>query len=278
VANNVLRTGVQSISDLINEPGLINVDFADVRTIMNETGGAVMGVGVGKGENRATEAVKKACSSPLLDKIVIDGARGVLICVTGGADMTLFEINEATSMVYEAASPDANIIFGAVLDDRLKDEVRVTIIATGFEDKHLRASDQRLERDDPRAESGLKAKLESMFSSEKKAAAGAAGAKAEPAAGRKAEAAEAKPALSDPTPAASALHPLRSDEPAPEPNRDADVLDFSQPGNPLRQSSLFAHKDEKPAPAAEPAPKTGEPAEDDLETPAFLRRRKNLFE
>src|SRR5690606_11962605 len=138
VANNVLAMGVSSISDLIGVPGLINVDFADVRTIMNETGGAVMGVGVGKGENRATEAVKKACSSPLLDKIVIDGARGVLICVTGGSDMTLFEVNEATTMVYEAASPDANIIFGAVVDERLKDEVRVTIIATGFEDKLLR--------------------------------------------------------------------------------------------------------------------------------------------
>ena len=135
IANNVLSSGVSSISDLISVPGLINVDFADVRTIMNETGGAVMGVGAGKGENRAVEAVRKACSSPLLDKIVIDGARGVLICVTGGSDMTLHEINEATTMVYEAAAEDANIIFGAVIDERLKDEVRVTIIATGFDDK-----------------------------------------------------------------------------------------------------------------------------------------------
>ena len=134
VANNVLAQGVRSIWELIMVPGLINVDFADVRTIMGETGGAVMGVGEGKGENRATEAVKKACSSPLLDKIVIDGAKGVLVSITGGPDMTLAEINEATTLVYEAADDKANIIFGAVVDESLSDEMRVTIIATGFSD------------------------------------------------------------------------------------------------------------------------------------------------
>lgn len=134
VANNVLAQGVRSIWELIMVPGLINVDFADVRTIMGETGGAVMGVGEGKGENRATEAVKKACSSPLLDKIVIDGAKGVLVSITGGLDMTLAEINEATTLVYEAADEKANIIFGAVVDESLSDEMRVTIIATGFSD------------------------------------------------------------------------------------------------------------------------------------------------
>ncbi len=132
IADNVLAQAVTSISDLIGTPGLINVDYNDIRTIMGGRGGAVMGVGVGKGENRAGEAVKKATSSPLLDKVVIDGATGVLICITGGADMTLQEVSEATEMVHEAADPDAEIIFGAVIDESLEDQLRVTIIATGF--------------------------------------------------------------------------------------------------------------------------------------------------
>ncbi len=289
VANNVLRMGVQSISDLINEPGLINVDFADVRTIMNETGGAVMGVGTGKGENRATEAVKKACSSPLLDKIVIDGARGVLICVTGGPDMTLFEINEATSMVYEAAAPDANIIFGAVIDERLKDEIRVTIIATGFEDKHLRGTDRIMGSEELRTGPSLKDKLESMFTSapDRKAASPSLLSKAGDAPTRKLEAApapKAESAPADPTPAAGLAFGRPEESPA-EPRRDADVLDFSRPDNPLR--SAFSglggasddRKSETDTPASPVAPSNGDPTpEDDLETPAFLRRRKNLFE
>ncbi len=134
VSNGVLAQGIRAISDLISMPGLINVDFRDVRTIMGETGGAVMGVGIGKGENRATEAVKKACHSPLQEKIVIDGASGVLMNITGGADVSMHEINEATSLVYEAADPEANIIFGVVIDENMVDELRVTIIATGFAD------------------------------------------------------------------------------------------------------------------------------------------------
>ncbi len=132
VADNVLAQAVTSISDLVATPGLINVDFNDIRTIMGGKGGAVMGVGVGKGENRAAEAVKKATSSPLLDKIVIDGATGVLICITGGPDMTLQEVSEATQLVHETADTDAEIIFGAVIDESLNDQIRVTIIATGF--------------------------------------------------------------------------------------------------------------------------------------------------
>ena len=132
VVNGVLAQGIRAINDLISMPGLINVDFRDVRTIMGETGGAVMGVGTGKGENRASEAVKKACHSPLQEKIVIDGARGILINITGGPDITMHEINEATSLVYESADAEANIIFGVVIDEKMKDEMRVTIIATGF--------------------------------------------------------------------------------------------------------------------------------------------------
>lgn len=134
IADNVLAQAVSSIADLVSTPGLINVDFNDVRTIMGGRGGAVMGVGVGKGENRASEAVKKATSSPLLDKIVIDGATGILICITGGPEMTLMEVNEATQAVAEVADPDADIIFGAVIDESLTDTLRVTIIATGFPD------------------------------------------------------------------------------------------------------------------------------------------------
>ncbi len=139
VADKVLAQAVTSISDLVATPGLINVDFNDVRTIMGGKGGAVMGVGVGKGENRAAEAVKKATNSPLLDKIVIDGATGVLICITGGQDMTLQEVNEATTLVQEAGDPDAEVIFGAVVDDSLTDTIRVTIIATGFRDELTQA-------------------------------------------------------------------------------------------------------------------------------------------
>ncbi len=131
IADDVLRQGVQGISDLIAVPGLINLDFADVKTIMSEMGSALMGVGVSQGENRAAAAAKAAISSPLLETS-IDGARGVLLNITGGSDLALFEVNEAAEIVIQAADPEANIIFGAVIDENLKDEVRVTVIATGF--------------------------------------------------------------------------------------------------------------------------------------------------
>jgi len=134
VADDVLRQGVQGISDLIAVPGLINLDFADVKTIMKETGAALMGIGVGSGDNRTLEAAKAAISSPLLETS-IDGARGVLLNITGGPSLGLFEVNEAADVVAEAADPDANIIFGAVIDDSLGDEVRVTVIATGFDNR-----------------------------------------------------------------------------------------------------------------------------------------------
>lgn len=134
IADDVLRQGVQGISDLIAVPGLINLDFADVKTIMHETGSALMGIGTGTGENRATVAARSAISSPLLETS-IEGARGVLLNITGGSNLGLFEVNEAAGIIQEAAAEDANIIFGAVIDDSLKDEVRVTVIATGFDDK-----------------------------------------------------------------------------------------------------------------------------------------------
>jgi cell division protein FtsZ len=132
IADDVLRQGVQGISDLIAVPGLINLDFADVKTIMTETGSALMGIGSGSGETRAMEAARAAISSPLLETS-IEGARGVLLNITGGTDLSLYEVNEAAEVIAQAADPDANIIFGAVIDPRIHDEVRVTVIATGFD-------------------------------------------------------------------------------------------------------------------------------------------------
>ncbi len=134
VADDVLRQGVQGITDLITLPGLINLDFADVRTIMAGAGSALMGIGEASGENRASEAAKAAMSSPLLD-VSIEGARGVLLNISGGSDLGLFEVNEAAEVITSAAHPDSNIIFGAVIDDSLEETVRVTVIATGFDRK-----------------------------------------------------------------------------------------------------------------------------------------------
>lgn len=132
MADDVLLQATRGISDLITVPGLINLDFADVKTVMSEMGDALMGTGYGKGENRASEAAHSAISSPLLDEISIVGARGVLVNITGGKNMTLFEVNEAASIIFESSGADANIIFGAVIDPNLKDEMKVTVIATGF--------------------------------------------------------------------------------------------------------------------------------------------------
>lgn len=132
IADDVLRQGVQGISDLIAVPGLINLDFADVKTIMKETGSALMGIGTASGDNRAADAARMAISSPLLETSV-DGARGVLLNITGGTSLGLFEVNEAAEIISQAVDPEANIIFGAVIDENLNEEVRVTVIATGFE-------------------------------------------------------------------------------------------------------------------------------------------------
>ena len=138
LADDVLRQGIQGISELITVPGLINLDFADVRAVMSEGGAALMAVGRASGENRAVEAAQQAISSRLLD-ITIDGARGILFNVTGGPDLTLYEVNEAASIIRETAHPEVNLIFGAVIDEEMKDEVRITVIATGFDREPRRA-------------------------------------------------------------------------------------------------------------------------------------------
>ncbi len=144
IADDVLRQGVQGISDLIAVPGLINLDFADVKTIMTDTGSALMGIGIANGENRASQAAKMAISSPLLETS-IEGAKGVLLNITGGANLGLYEVNEAAEIIAEAADPEANIIFGAVIDENLADEVRVTVIATGFDARPPRKEASDLE-------------------------------------------------------------------------------------------------------------------------------------
>ena len=131
-ADDVLRQGTQGITDLITVPGLINLDFADVRTIMQDAGSALMGIGVASGDNRAADAAHAAIASPLLES-TIEGAQGVLLSIAGGSDLGLFEVNEAAEVVAQAAHPEANIIFGAVIDDAMTDQIRVTVIATGFE-------------------------------------------------------------------------------------------------------------------------------------------------
>ncbi len=150
LVDDVLRQGVQGISDLISVPGLINLDFADVKSIMSEAGSALMGIGHGSGEGRASTAAKQAISSPLLET-TIDGARGILLSIAGGADLSLSEVTEAADIIYQAADPEANIIFGTVIDEGLQDGVRVTVIATGFDARPIPkpAVDKEKEKEKP---------------------------------------------------------------------------------------------------------------------------------
>ena len=157
LADDVLRQGIQGISELITIPGLINLDFADVRTIMSEGGAALMAVGRAAGEDRARKAAEMAISSQLLD-ITIDGARGILFNVTGGPDLSLFEVNDAAAIIKETAHPDVNLIFGAVIDPTMGDEIRITVIATGFE---RTAMPRKLER--PAAKSTARAAATAQF-------------------------------------------------------------------------------------------------------------------
>ena len=144
IADDVLRQAVQGISDLITIPGEINLDFADVKTIMSGMGMALMGTGIATGENRAVEAAQRAISSPLLEDATIDGARGVLINITGGPGMTLYEVSEASNLIHETAHEEANIIFGTVIDDSMGESIKVTVIATGFRESRGREEMQRV--------------------------------------------------------------------------------------------------------------------------------------
>lgn len=151
IADDILRQAVQGISDLITVPGLINLDFADVKTVMHGMGMALMGTGVASGENRAVEAARRAISNRLLEEGSIQGAKGVLINITGGNDLLLHEVSEAAGIIYDAADSEADIIFGAVRDERMKDEVKITVIATGFDRKAPDRPLQQLSRTEPAA-------------------------------------------------------------------------------------------------------------------------------
>ncbi|MCC7077810.1 MAG: cell division protein FtsZ [Acidimicrobiia bacterium] len=158
MADEVLAQGVQGITDLITTPGLINTDFADVKTVMHDAGSALMGIGTAQGDERSAKAARAAISSPLLES-AINGARGILLTIAGGSNLTLFEVNEAAGIIGEAAHRDANIIFGTVIDDNLGDQVRITVIAAGFE------TDRRV-RGDELGLGGDEAELSDLFSSD----------------------------------------------------------------------------------------------------------------
>ena len=147
LADEALKQGVQGISELITIPGLINVDFADVRAIMENTGAALMGIGRGSGDNRAVEAAKAAIASPLLE-LSIEGAKGILFTITGSPDLSMHEVNEAAKVITSSADPDARIIFGAVIDENMQDELRITVIATGFSDDVARSIKKETETED----------------------------------------------------------------------------------------------------------------------------------
>ncbi|MBN0043902.1 cell division protein FtsZ [Streptomyces actuosus] len=217
-ADQVLLSGVQGITDLITTPGLINLDFADVKSVMSEAGSALMGIGSARGDDRAVAAAEMAISSPLLEAS-IDGARGVLLSISGGSDLGLFEINEAAQLVSEAAHPEANIIFGAVIDDALGDEVRVTVIAAGFDGGQPPA----------RRENGLGSASSSSSAS--------------PSSGpRREEDAPARPAESRPSfGSLGSVTPKEAPEPAPAPEPAAEIP-VSPPIPPSRYADSAAEE------------------------------------
>jgi cell division protein FtsZ len=254
IADQVLLNAVRGISDLITIHGLINLDFADVRTVMNEAGVALMGTGVGRGDTRAIDAAAAAISSPLLEDLSIEGARGVLINITGGSKMTLFEVNEASSLVHEAAHEDANIIVGAVIDETLgDDELRVTVIATGLDNQEARRTPPQPRRrvEDPVNEI------------------------------------EHERAMLDAPNFTPNVTPIRQDPAAPAPGMSGMSPDFANdPDNPaatqppVEQQQVAAaggqqnlHTGQNAREMANPGPGFESPFEDELDTPAFLRKR-----
>ncbi|HPB31389.1 MAG TPA: cell division protein FtsZ [Candidatus Sumerlaeota bacterium] len=284
MANDVLAQGVQSISELITVPGLINVDFGDVCSIMSGNGGAIMGVGVGKGEHRAIEAVKKACSNPLIDRKVIEGATSILLCITGGDSLKLEEIKQATSAVYEDADPNVNITLGVVIDKKLKDEIKVTIVGTGFREESLLTA---RETPAPAAVSAPRTAPENRRPEparpvttparqpEQSLVSGSAQQQTSPASFTLKEKLESMLAAENQI-AGESRAPERTTRPAPAPRRDDSredfAVNFNRPDNPLRNMQSDDSMQEMPMAQEEKKP------EDDLDSPAFIRRRKSLFD
>lgn len=309
VADRVLAQAVTSISDLVATPGLINVDFNDVVTIMGGRGGAVMGVGAGKGENRAQEAVKKATNSPLLDKIVIDGATGVLICITGGPDLTLSEVDQASQMVHAAVDPDAEIIFGAVIDESLEDEIRITIIATGFDEETQQQNfEGKAARSTPAAPPAApKAPAAPQAPSVFNYIEDSAKDNAQPAAPAPAQAQQPKPAQPaqpqqqqpkgngslrktlEEMMSLQGKHPAKpkSEEPAPDirvarssPAPNGGPTSLVRPAEPRRVEVSSKPTPDEPAPQVtlyDPAEEKADDEPTNLDTPAFLRRSRRTL-
>jgi cell division protein FtsZ len=253
IADQVLLNAVRGISDLITVHGLINLDFADVRTVMIEAGVALMGTGVGRGDTRAIDAARAAIASPLLEDLSIEGARGVLINITGGLEMTLFDVNEASSLVHEAAHEDANIIVGAVIDEALgKDEIRVTVIATGLDGGEVRRTppappsppEQRRHRSDATSEIERERAM--------------------------VDAPNVTPIRQDP-----AAAPAMASSTLQDPAQDASQ-DLSQGGGQAAERQVAANGGAPGGQSAEAMATSclgfESPFEDELDTPAFLRR------
>ena len=248
IVDDVLRQGVQGISELITVPGLINVDFADVRSIMSNRGSSLMGIGRGSGDNRAAEAAKSAIASPLLE-VSIDGAKGVLFTITGGSNLGMYEVSEAAKVITQSADPQAKIILGAIIDETMKDEVKVTVIATGFETRSDRP------------------KIKSVLSS---------GSYAPP---RQPEALERLPfsARQAPIPRHASPEPRQqpvTQAPVIEPATQQPVESNPAPRQPHVQTPSYAPvQQSRPAAPQQPRVSEKEEGENDLEIPAFIRKR-----
>ncbi len=248
IVDDVLRQGVQGISELITVPGLINVDFADVRSIMSNRGSSLMGIGRGSGDNRAAEAAKSAIASPLLE-VSIDGAKGVLFTISGGSNLGMYEVSEAAKVITQSADPQAKIILGAIIDETMKDEVKVTVIATGFETRSDRP------------------KIKSVLSS---------GSYAPP---RQPEVLERLPFSARQAPIPRHVSPEPRQQPVTqtpviEPATQQPVESIPAPRQPHVQTPSYAPV-QQPRPATPPQPRVPEKeeGESDLEIPAFIRKK-----
>lgn len=251
--DDVLRQGVQGISELITIPGLINVDFADVRAIMNCTGNALMGIGRATGENRAIEAAKAAIASPLLE-VSIDGARGILFTITSGPNLSMHEVSEAAKVITANADANAKVIFGAVIDESLKDELKICVIATGFDGQERVSESKRL------ADAGYYGTVNRAIKKEAATVAAPAAAQSRP---------YAAPRKPEPAPAPAPM-------PAPAVQQAAPVEEREDANAFVRRSMAQPHAAPQPQPEYQhvaPAPQPALAGEEDLEIPAFIRRK-----
>ncbi|MEV7099457.1 cell division protein FtsZ [Amycolatopsis sp. NPDC051045] len=253
-ADEVLLSGVQGITDLITTPGLINLDFADVKSVMSGAGSALMGIGSARGEGRAIQAAEKAINSPLLEASM-DGAHGALLSIAGGSDLGLFEINEAASLVQESAHPDANIIFGTIIDDSLGDEVRVTVIAAGFD-----AGAPTHKKLDP-----------SMFGSGARASSTTASASAGQVSNQ-----QTPPSGATPVPSAGSsgypVAPPRSHSPLPSATGNQPSGGLPQPGGGSRGYSPLGSNATQGSLPGRAMPVHDDPSDDEVDVPPFMRR------